>query len=138
MPSRDLFHDCVRTALIKDGWIISRDPYSLKVGKKDLFIDLGAEKILAAEKGLQKIAIEIKSFVGASEIKDLELAIGQYVLYENVLARVEPDRVLYLAIRESSFLKLFEQEIGQILLENDVLKLLTFNPETEVLVQWID
>ncbi|MCY7408331.1 MAG: fatty-acid synthase [Alkalinema sp. CAN_BIN05] len=117
---------------------ISRDPYSLKVGKKDLFIDLGAEKILAAEKGLQKIAIEIKSFVGASEIKDLELAIGQYVLYENVLARVEPDRVLYLAIRESSFLKLFEQEIGQILLENDVLKLLTFNPETEVLVQWID
>lgn len=138
MPAKDLFHDCVRTALIKDGWTISRDPYSLKVGKKDLFIDLGAEKILAAEKGLQKIAIEIKSFVGASEIKDLELAIGQYVLYENVLARVEPDRVLYLAIRESSFLKLFEQEIGQILLENDVLKLLTFNPETEVLVQWID
>ncbi|MCY7408330.1 MAG: XisH family protein [Alkalinema sp. CAN_BIN05] len=24
MPAKDLFHDCVRTALIKDGWIISR------------------------------------------------------------------------------------------------------------------
>ena len=138
MPAKDIFHDCVRSALTKDGWIISHDPYSLKVGKKDLFVDLGAEKLLTAEKGLEKIAIEIKSFVGASEIKDLELAIGQYILYKNVLGKIEPDRVLYLAVRESTFLKLFEQEIGQILLENDVMKILTFNPEQETLVQWIN
>jgi XisH protein len=59
------------------------------------------------------------------------------VLYQNVLARIEPERILYLAIRESSFLKLFEQEIGQILLENQVVKLLTFHPETEEIARWI-
>jgi XisH protein len=99
---------------------------------------LGAEKLIAADKGSQKIAIEIKSFVSPSEIRDLEVALGQYVLYQNVLMRIEPERTLYLAIRESSFLKLFEQEIGQILLENQVLKLLTFHPETEEIARWID
>ena len=138
MPAKDIFHDCFKAALLKDGWNVTHDPFTLKVGRKDLFIDLGAEKLLAAERDTQKIAIEIKSFVSPSEIRDLEIALGQYVLYQNVLMRTEPDRVLYLAIRESSFVKLFEQEIGQILLENKVLKLLTFNPETEELTRWID
>ncbi|MFM7713751.1 MAG: element excision factor XisH family protein, partial [Microcystis sp.] len=82
MPAKDIFHDCVKHALIKDGWIVTDDPLSLKIGKKDLFIDLGAEKILIAEKENQKIAIEIKSFIGTSEVEDLKNALGQYVLYE--------------------------------------------------------
>lgn len=94
MPVKDIFHDCVKVALVKDGWQISHDPYSLKVGKKDLFIDLGAEKLIAAEKGSAKIAVEIKSFVSPSEIQDLENALGQYILYQNVLQRIEPDRIL--------------------------------------------
>jgi hypothetical protein len=138
MPAKDIFHDCCKVALIKDGWNISHDPYNLKVGKKDLFIDLGAEKLLAADKGTEKIVVEIKSFVSPSEIRDLEVALGQYVLYQNVLMRIEPERTLYLAVRESSYVKLFEQEVGQILLENQVLKLLTFNPETEEITRWID
>jgi hypothetical protein len=137
MPAKDLFHDCVKVALIRDGWQISHDPYSLKIGKKDLFVDLGAEKLITAEKGSIKIAVEIKSFVSPSEIQDLENALGQYILYQNVLQKIEPDRVLYLAIREAVFHKLFEQEVGQILLENKILKLLTFNPETEVITKWI-
>jgi XisH protein len=137
MPAKDLFHDCVKLALIKDGWQISHDPYSLKIGKKDLFVDLGAEKLITAEKGVVKIAVEIKSFVSPSEIQDLENALGQYILYQNVLQRIEPERVLYLAIREAVFYKLFEQEVGQILLENKILKILTFNPDTEVITKWI-
>ena len=137
MPSKDIFHDCVKVALVRDAWQISHDPYNLKVGKKDLFIDLGAEKLIAAEKDSVKIAVEIKSFVSPSEIRDLENALGQYILYQNVLQRIEPDRILHLAIREAVFHKLFEQEVGQILLENKVLKLLTFNPETEVITKWI-
>jgi XisH protein len=137
MPAKDLFHDCVKVALIRDGWQISHDPYSLKIGKKDLFVDLGAEKLITAEKDSVKIAVEIKSFVSPSEIQDLENALGQYVLYQNVLQKIEPERVLYLAIREAVFHKLFEQEVGQILLENKVLKLLAFNPETEEITKWI-
>ncbi len=122
---------------IKDGWHISHDPYNLKIGRKDLFIDLAGEKLITAEKDTQKIAVEIKSFISPSEIRDLETALGQYVLYQNILSRIDPERTLYLAIRDASFIKLFEQEVGQILLENQVLKLFTFNPDQEVITRWI-
>jgi XisH protein len=74
MPAKDIFHDCFKAALIKDGWHISHDPYNLKVGKKDLFIDLGAEKLLAADKGSQKIAVEIKSLVEPSIVSNKSLS----------------------------------------------------------------
>jgi hypothetical protein len=110
---------------------------SLKVGKKDLFIDLAAERLLIAEKKEQKIAVEIKSFVGASEIEDLKNALGQYVLYDKILKNQLSERTLYLAIREAVFNRLFKEEIGQILLADDSLKLIVFNPEEEVITQWI-
>ena len=138
MPAKDIFHDCVKHALIKDGWIVTDDPLSLKIGKKDLFIDLAAEKMLIAEKENQKIAIEIKSFVGTSEVEDLKNALGQYVLYEKIIKRQLLDRTLYLAIREATYNNLFRQEIGQILLEEKTLKLIIFNPEEEVITQWIN
>ena len=137
MPAKDIYHDSCKQALIKDGWHISHDPYNLKIGRKDLFIDLAGEKLITAEKDTQKIAVEIKSFISPSEIRDLETALGQYVLYQNILSRIDPERTLYLAIRDASFIKLFEQEVGQILLENQVLKLFTFNPDQEVITRWI-
>ncbi len=85
MPARDKFHDVVRNALIKDGWIITDDPLTLKFGKTDLFVDLGAEKLLAAEKEGKKIAIEIKSFLGKSIISEAQDAIGQFMMYREVL-----------------------------------------------------
>ena len=136
MPARDIFHNCVKNALIKDSWIITHDPLSLRIGRKDLFVDLGAEKLLAAEKDSQKIAVKVKSFVSSSEIRDLENALGQYVLYQNVLSVVEPGRLLYLAIRESIFINLFEEDPGKLLLERQVLNLLAFDPETEVITRW--
>ena len=137
MSAKDIFHDCVKTALIKDGWTITHDPLSLRIGKKDLFVDLGAERLLAAEKERRKIAIEVKSFVSQSEMHDLEVALGQYVLYQNVLSLVEPDRTLYLAVRESVFIDLFEEAVGQLLLERQVVRLLTFDPNQEEIGRWI-
>jgi len=138
MPTLDIYHNCVKKAFIKDGWTITNDPLSLKVGKKDLFIDLAAEKLLVAEKQEQKIAVEIKSFIGTSEIEDLKNALGEYVLYEKVLKRQLSVRILYLAIRESVFNRLFQEEIGQILLEDHTLKLIIFNPDKEEITQWIN
>lgn len=137
MPAKDIFHDCVKAALIKDGWEITHDPFSLRIGKKDLFIDLGAEKLLAAEKNNQYIAVEIKSFIGPSGMRDLETAIGQYVVYQNVLSVTAPERLLYLAIRESIFVNFFQDELGKLLLERQSLKMLTFDPESEEVIQWI-
>jgi hypothetical protein len=75
MPAKDIYHDTVKNALIKEGWTITDDPLILKWGSKTLLIDLGAEKLIAAEKDNKKIAVEIKSFVGASQVNDLEKAL---------------------------------------------------------------
>ncbi len=68
---------------------------------------------------------------------DLENALGQYILYENVMAIVEPNRELYLAVADNIFETVFEDAIGQLLLQNENLKVCVFNPETEEIVQWI-
>lgn len=107
MPAKDIYHDTVKNALIKDGWTITDDPLSLKIGKKDIYIDLAAEKLLVAEKQEKKIAVEVKSFVGSSEIEDLKNALGQYILYDKVLKRQLSERLLYLAIRSAIFNRLF-------------------------------
>lgn len=138
MPAKDIYHDTVKNALIKDGWTITDDPLSLKVGKKDIFIDLAANKLLVAEKKDKKIAVEVKSFIGTSEIEDLKNALGQYILYEKVLRSKLSERTLYLAIRKDIYDGLFSQEIGQILLSDDYLKIIIFDPETEMITQWIN
>ena len=137
MPAKDIFHDAVKHALLQDGWAITHDPLSLKVGRSDLFVDLGAERFLAAERQGEKIAVEIKSFVGASEVEDLRDAVGQYVLYQSALAKIEPERTLYLAIRQRIYADVFEEEIGRMLLELGIVKLIVFDPKTEVILQWI-
>ena len=137
MPANDIYHDAVKNALIKDGWKITDDPLILSIGKKDLFIDLGAEKLIAAEKDQQKIAVEIKSFLGNSQVNDLENALGQYILYYEVLLAKQDERVLYLAIKESAYQEIFEEPIGKILLNRKIIKLLVFEPRKESILQWI-
>ena len=63
MPAKDTYHNTVRSALEKDGWMITDDPLTLKWGTKDLFVDFGAQKLLAAQKNDIKIAVEVKSFI---------------------------------------------------------------------------
>ncbi|MBR8834701.1 MAG: XisH family protein [Stigonema ocellatum SAG 48.90 = DSM 106950] len=137
MPARDIYHDSFKNALIKDGWKVTHDPYMVKWGLKDLFIDLGAQQLLAAEKIEKKIAVEIKSFVSPSEVEDLKNAVGQFIVYNDILARTDPERMLYLGIREAVFVDIFEEPIGKVLLENQRVRLIVFEPEPEVIVRWI-
>lgn len=137
MPAKDIFHDNVVNALIKDGWEITNDPLKLQWGNKDLYVDLGAEKLLAARKGSQKIAVEIKSFVGNSQVADLQQALGQYTLYLDIIEETDPKRILYLAIRETTYEDIFIEPIGQILLSKKRLKLIVFDADREEIIQWI-
>ena len=98
---------------------------------------MGAEQLIAAEKDIQKIAVEIKSFRSASEMNDLEEAVGQFVLYERLLIRYEPNRKLYLAIPEEARESIFEEEAGQVLIEDKVIRLFTFDINQEKVVKWI-
>lgn len=109
----------------------------LRIGKKDLYIDLGAEQWLYAERDTIKIAIEIKSFIGDSDVSELHDAVGQYVVYHDVLKETQPHRQLYLAIPHPIYISLFELPLGELLLKNERLKLLTFDIESEVIIKWI-
>jgi hypothetical protein len=137
MPARDILHDTVRRALQKEGWTITHDPFPIKIGDRDLSIDLGAEQLLAAHRGTVHIAVEVKSFVGSSEIRDLRDALGQYILYLDLLAVIAPERDLFLAIRHEVYLSLFQEPVGTILLANNRVQLVVFNPTSEEIVTWL-
>ena len=136
MPAKDIYHDIVKNALIKDGWTITDDALRLKWGNSLLYVDLGAAQLLTATKEHRKIAVEIKSFTSPSNIAALENALGQYILYRNILEETEPDRTLYLAIDEDVFETVFEEAIGQIVIRKNRLKLIVFSKNEEVIVGW--
>jgi len=137
MPAKDIYHACVKNALIKDGWTITHDPLRLSVGNKDMYVDLGVARVLAAKKAEQKIVVEVKSFVGNSEMADLERAIGQYVIYRAVLIERGDNRALYLAVPQNIIHDIFEQPLGKILLKHNLAQVIGFDPQTEVITQWI-
>src|SRR5438552_15557541 len=131
MPALDLYHTQVRNALIKDGWTITDDPLTLEFDERKLYVDFGAERLLAAERGTEKIAVEIKAFRGPSPVADLEQTIGQYGLYEDVLRIVDPERILYLAIPEEAYNEIFSERIGQLVLQNRIKHAFTFASDSE-------
>ena len=50
-------------------------------GKRELKIGLGTEVLLGAERGNEKIAVEIKSFLNLSHLHDFYEALGQFKFY---------------------------------------------------------
>ncbi len=137
MPAKDLFHPHVRLALEKDGWTITDDPLLLLWGSAPVYVDLGAEKIIAAEKDERKIAVEVKSFLRGSRTEDLEDAMGQIVLYRYLLRRTQPDRELFLAIRKDVYESYISLPHVIEFLRTEHVNLLVFDPQTTEVVQWI-
>jgi hypothetical protein len=138
VPQKDLYHDAVRNALIKDGWTITHDPLYLPLGRRKVIIDLAADAPLGAEKEGRKIAVEIKSFVGASTITDLERAFGQMFIYTSVLEEEEPERLLYLALTDKTYANVFDETAMLRLLTRAQARLLLFDAEQEVITEWIE
>jgi len=136
MPALDIYHNAAKQALIKAGWTITHDPLHLRWGRKDMYVDLGARRLIIAERSEQKIAVEVKSFISESEMQSFRDAVGQFAIYRAVLRRTYPDYTLYLAIRDVVYASFFEEPIGQILIEDENLKLVIFDAEQEVIVQW--
>jgi hypothetical protein len=137
MPARDATHEIVKKALEKEGWVITHDPYYIKIGGVEFFIDLGAETIIAAQRDEKKIAVEIKSFLGASSLSEFHTALGQFFNYRIALEDVEPERVLYLAVPLSIYYEFFTLEFIQKVIEKTQIKLIIFQEDQEVINQWI-
>ena len=137
MSAKDIFHDAVRNALIKDGWTITDDPLHLKVsGKLDIYIDLGAERLLSAEKDDESIAVEIKSFLGKSTIFEFHAALGQFLNYRLALVENDPERILFLAVPQSVYNDFFTIDFIEKSVSIYGLKLIIYDIENEVIAEW--
>jgi hypothetical protein len=138
MPRKDIYHEVVKRALIADGWTITHDPYPLPFGEESLFVDLGAEMPLGAEKAGRRIAVETKSFLGRSPMTELERAVGQFTVYRFLLQREEADRTLYLAVSDAVYDEIFDVADVRDLVAALRMRLLLFDAELERVVRWIE
>ncbi|MBE9056716.1 XisH family protein [Sphaerospermopsis sp. LEGE 08334] len=139
MSAKDVFHEVVKIALQKDGWQITNDQFTISVGGVNLSIDLAAEKLIGAEREGQKIAVEVKSFLEkSSAISEFHTALGQFINYRGALKRLQPDRVLYLAVPLTTYKTFFQLDFPkEMILENSV-KMIIYDVEKEVIFQWIN
>jgi len=137
MPAKDIFHSLVRTALEKEGWMITHDPYRIDLGFVDFYIDLGAERLIAATKDNEKIAVEIKTFLAASVISEFHIAIGQFINYRIALQEEEADRRLYLAIPSEIYKRFFRYPFIQTVIHRNQIPLIVYDINQEAIDQWI-
>ena len=132
MPARDKFHYVVKEALIRDGWTITDDPLQLHYGGVNVYVDLAAERLIAAEKADQKIAVEVKSFLGDSTTYEFHNAVGQFINYRIILS------ALYLAVPAEIYHTFFEGQFAQVIIHQTALKMIVYQSEEEVIERWIN
>lgn len=137
MPAKDIFHDAVKNGLLKEGWTITADPLFIQFGEVDIYIDIGADKLIAAERPGQQIAVEVKSFTQTSLIYAFHLAVGQYINYRQALHETAPARTLYLAVPEDVYESFFSRRLIQLVIENSQIHLLVYDNVQEVIVKWL-
>lgn len=136
MAAKEVFHDAVKNGLEKEGWLITNYPLRIRAGRVDMQIDLGAEKLIAAERGEEKIAVEIKSFTSPSNISEFHTALGQFLNYRIALEEQQPDRFLYLAVPQGAYKTFFSLPFVKTIIERFQLSLLVYDPNNEVIVEW--
>lgn len=136
MPAKDIFHDAVKSALEKDGWIITHEHLHINFAEVDLYIDLGAERLIAAQKDEEKIAVEIKTFLNSSAITDFHTALGQFLNYRFALKAEDPERTLYLAVPRETYDTFFMRRFVQLIIQEYQMKLVIYDSVNEVIVLW--
>ncbi|MDJ0580087.1 XisH family protein [Crocosphaera sp.] len=137
MPAKDVYHDAVKNALIKDGWTIVADPYTIEYEGDNLYTDLLVEKTLLAQQKGQRIVVEIKSFINPSPMNDFQKALGQYLLYRDFLEFSQKDYEIYLAIKNGVFNTFFQRKSIQAVVKRHQMQLLVFNDRKEEISSWI-
>ncbi|MGK7927687.1 MAG: XisH family protein [Spirulina sp.] len=138
MSARDTYHEAIKNALIKDGWKIIRDPYTIKYEEIQLFADLLAGRTLEVERNGEQILVEIKSFLGRSPMREFETALGQYIIYRTLLKSVLPEAKVYLGISRSIYQSFFLQKAIQTIQNETQLMLIVVNLKKEEIVKWIN
>ncbi len=134
--AKDKYHELIKQLLEEDGWVITHDPLYVRTGLGTVEIDLGAEKLIGAEKEGNKIAVEVKSFIGHSKLHDLYKALGQFVFYLPALKRQEPNRILYLAIPQTAYDFFFSDHIAEEIVSTNQLKFVVYDKTDHKIILW--
>jgi hypothetical protein len=134
--ARDLFHRVVKDILITDGWQVTHDPFPVDYGDVQMQIDLGAERLIAATRGTEKIAVEVKSFIAPSAISEFHTAVGQYLNYRRALRSQDPERTLYLAVPNQIYEDFFRLRFVQESIEEYNIFLIVYDVEERRIVKW--
>jgi hypothetical protein len=138
MSAKDTYHEVIKNALIKDGWTIIRDPYTIKYEEIQLFADLLADRTLEIERDGQQIIVEIKSFLSRSPMREFETALGQYIIYRTLLKDVLPRSKVYLGISRSIYQSFFLQKAIAKIIEETNLLLIVVDLNKEKIIKWIN
>lgn len=136
MSAKDKFHDVVKDALKDDGWRVTHDQFPLNIGGVEMYIDLAAEPLIAAEKEDKKIAVEVKSFIQPSKISEFHAAVGQFMNYRRALHQEDPERHLYLAVPSHVYRTFFSLAFIQESVEEYQLHLVIYDINTKAVVEW--
>lgn len=137
--AKDIFHNIVKEALINEDWIVTDDPLTLlSRAEGGISTDLGAEKMIVAEKGVTKIAVEVKSFINPSMIHDFLRASGQYNGYNIVIKYKHLDRILYLVMPVFAYEKLITYDFINAIIDNIAIKFILFDEQGKTIVKWIE
>ncbi|MFQ5615177.1 MAG: XisH family protein [Anaerolineales bacterium] len=134
--AKDIFHEAVKIALGKDGWTITHDPLYVEALGFNVRIDLGAERLIGAQKNGEKIAVEVKSFTSPSGVSQFHTALGQFLNYHDALADEEPDRQLFLAIPADAYETTFMIPFVERAIHRYQIMFLVYDPGQEVIVSW--
>lgn len=135
--AKDKFHEEVKTALHGEGWAITDDPLYLKVGRIPVHIDLGAEKLIGAEREGEKIAVEVKTFGNTSFITALHEAVGKYLIYREALKLVDSERELFLAMPADVYEAFGTEPLVEAVFNQHEFKIILYEPDTEKIKSWI-
>ena len=135
--AKDKIHEIVKKAIENDGWLITHDPLIFQINNDFIAIDLGAEKMIIAERGNKKIAVEIKTFDQPSLIYEFHKVLGQYYNYETVLSVTDKQRELFIAIPDVIHNILLKNSIIKKSIERIKMKFIIVNLENSKIVEWI-
>jgi len=137
MSQKDAVHHAVKNALVKDGWTILADPYTIVYGRTQLYADLCAER-RDEDDIADVIVIEVKSFRGASPMYEFHLALGQYIGYRDLLEELGKPYRVYLALTSEAYETVFDIEAIQVISARQRVRLLIVDAEREEVKAWIE
>lgn len=131
MPAKDAYHDVVVRALEKEGWSVDREQETLYIAPRRLWIDLR----ISRPEETRIVLVEIKTFqYTGSDMDYFYRVVGQYITYRSVMDWLEYDAELFLAVPLSA--TIFEEPVGQAVLEHTRINLAIYDPDEERIVQW--